>query len=63
MRFFYVVLIVIVFGLILTGLPDDSEVAQDQLDTYCEMVQLRMQNPDLGWPDYKGIYNEVCGGK
>jgi len=60
MRLFYVLLVVVVFGLILTGLPDESQDAQADLDLYCDMVHLRQQNPDLGWPDYRGIYNEVC---
>ena len=36
------------------------EQEQKELDLYCEMVELRQTNPDLGWPDYKGIYEEVC---
>ena len=33
---------------------------QDRDDQYCNMVKLNRGDPTLGWPDYKGIYDEVC---
>jgi hypothetical protein len=35
---------------------------KQELDLYCEMVSIRKRtnDPTLGWPDYKGIYDEEC---
>jgi hypothetical protein len=31
-----------------------------ELQRYCEMVTLHNQDVTLGWPDFKGIYEEQC---
>lgn len=31
-----------------------------QQSLYCEMVALHKQDKTVGWPDYKGVYAEVC---
>ena len=41
--------------------PNEAEM---EMQNYCEMVHLNLTNPadDVGWPDYKGIYDKVCNG-
>lgn len=39
----------------------DKQDAEQRHSTYCEMVQtFKESNGAYGWPDYKGIYQEVC---
>lgn len=57
-------LLVIILALI-AGLDMDAEKeAETDLKLYCEMVEIRQTtgNPNLGWPDYKGIYERECNG-
>ncbi len=38
---------------------------EDAVDTqYCHMVHIGKTSgdPDVGWPDYKGIYDKLCDG-
>jgi hypothetical protein len=55
-------MIAFVVGLLLINLifVDEEKEAEKYNDLYCEMVELHMDNPFLGWGDYKGIYDEVC---
>ena len=52
----------ILAGLILFGLVGtmDAEDEQAQQDLYCEMVKLHKQDPSVGWPDYRGEFDELC---
>lgn len=56
---------VLVVGLVLLLLalaPDPAQDRQQQLTEYCEMAELRKTSgdPQLGWGDYKGIYESHC---
>lgn len=39
---------------------DDQREQREEVALYCDMVELHQRNPELGWPDYRGIYDEVC---
>lgn len=48
--------------MIICALPFDavSDSRQDE-KTYCEMVsQWKLSDGRHGWPDYRGMFNEVC---
>ena len=54
--------IFIICGLLVLALVGsidyDEELARDE--HYCFMVELNKQDPDNGWPDFNGNYDEVC---
>ena len=50
-----VALVVFVGGL----LAPDGEPATET-EFYCQMVDINKADDSIGWPDYKGIYDEVC---
>jgi len=54
-----IIMVTLTIGLVGTVMVEDE---QQEETLYCEMVGIRMDtgNPHLGWPDYKGIYDEVC---
>jgi len=55
-------LIFIIVGLgLLIGMTTTEE-EQEGNAFYCEMVKIHKDSidPHLGWPDYRGIYDEVC---
>lgn len=48
--------------LVLLGIAGHMDY-QDQLaeeEHYCEMVAAYKAGSHLGWPDFKGIYQETC---
>ena len=53
-------LVASIASLCLLEIESDYDVELREQETYCEMVSLHFQDPDIGWPDYKGIYSEVC---
>lgn len=55
-----VVLLLAIVVMIITQLPDPIEDLERDRKEYCEMVELHNADPALGWPDYKGVYQEVC---
>lgn len=38
----------------------DQQVQEQTDSLYCVMVDAFKQNPQYGWPDYKGTYSEQC---
>lgn len=38
---------------------DFTEAIADEAH-YCAMVRQYQLDPNTGWPDYRGIYDEVC---
>jgi len=48
---------VVLFGV--TGALEEED-EQAQVEYYCEMVKLNKEDPALGWPDFKGVYSEIC---
>jgi hypothetical protein len=38
----------------------DYDDAVERDEHYCFMVELHKQDPDNGWPDFNGNYDEVC---
>jgi hypothetical protein len=58
----------VTFGLVLLialaayTASDEVDEAQLELELYCELVKIRKttQDPLLGWPDYKQIYDKQC---
>ena len=54
-------ILVLLLALILAAAMDDYKDAKDEERLYCSMVQqYRGTGGQYGWPDYKGIYDEVC---
>ncbi len=45
--------------------PTPAEIAKHTRQNYCEMVRLRKESndPSIGRPDYKGIYDNECNFK
>ena len=58
-----VAIAVIILGalvlLALSALGDKKE-EDIQLRQYCDLVALGKADPDLGWPDFKGTFNQHC---
>lgn len=57
-----VVIIILAVGFLACGLraTKDVDVVEDRL--YCDMVQQHKESGgEVGWPDYKGIYDTECG--
>lgn len=54
--------LVAMIALVAYNESNDVNEAQFELDLYCEMVGIRKatNDPLLGWPDYKQIYEEQC---
>lgn len=46
------------------GLVGSSDVESERADAelYCDMVKLNKHDPQKGWPDYKGTYDDYCIG-
>ena len=59
-QIFTVIAALIVF--ILMGFVSslDQQSAVSEAETYCDMVQQHKLNPETGWPDYRGTFNEMC---
>ena len=55
-----VILILAIFALMISQLPDPIEDLERDRAEYCRMVELNRSDKTLGWPDYKNIYKEVC---
>lgn len=54
-------LIAVIIVLSVWGLSQfDYEDERRELDHYCYMVQLYYQDSNVGWPDYRGIFNDQC---
>ena len=45
---------------IAAGMDSELEVQAKEQGLYCEMVSLHLKDETLGWPDYKGTYQEAC---
>lgn len=43
----------------IAGATDQGIEAQETA-LYCEMVSIHLEDETLGWPDYRGTYDEVC---
>jgi len=53
--------VIMVMLTLLMLLPEHDHELYKQ-NEYCEMVSMYVQSGgDIGWPDYKGIYNSACG--
>jgi len=39
---------------------EDVSDEQPELEFYCEMVELNKSDPEVGWPDFKGLANTEC---
>lgn len=57
--FIILIPLAVVVVLAFAGLLDEDAAQADE-QHYCEMVKLHKET-GKGWPDYKGIYAEVCG--
>jgi hypothetical protein len=42
------------------GMDSELDVQIQEQGLYCEMVSLHLEDKTLGWPDYKGTYEEAC---
>lgn len=38
----------------------DQDIQSHETALYCEMVSIHLEDETLGWPDYRGTYDEVC---
>ena len=45
---------------IVAGMDSELQVQEKEQALYCEMVSLHLGDETLGWPDYKGTYQEAC---
>ena len=45
---------------IVADMDSELEVQAKEQGLYCEMVSLHLEDETLGWPDYKGTYEEAC---
>ena len=52
--------LMILLAVLLDALPDPVEEMEADRRLYCTMVKLHMDDPRIGWPDYRGVYAEVC---
>ena len=58
-----IITLIVVVGIFLYASMSDSEALLEAESDYCEMVTMHIDSKgELGWPDYKGIYNNVCVG-
>lgn len=46
--------------LIGTAGEQDRIEADRSAEVYCEMVRIHKENPEFGWPDFRGTYDEFC---
>ena len=65
MRDFIKVIAVMIFVGTIIWMVDDAATNGDELSQeqrlYCEMVQIHKEsNGNYGWPDFKGVAEEVC---
>lgn len=56
---------ILALGIILValGMAGQGDLAESETDAtnYCEMVEIyKRTGGGNGWPDYRGIYQEVC---
>ena len=51
--------IAVALGFMFGGYLEKQQLEADVL-LYCDMVHLHQQDKELGWPDYKGAYNDQC---
>lgn len=57
----YVALVVaaLVAGVLaISGFEDGAQAIEQR--QYCELVALHKANPDLGWPDFHGTFEQEC---
>lgn len=45
---------------LLGNMESELEVQIQEQGLYCEMVSLHLEDETLGWPDYRGTYEEAC---
>ena len=45
---------------LLGNMDSELEVQIQEQGLYCEMVSLHLEDETLGWPDYRGTYEEAC---
>ena len=58
-----IITVITIVGIFLYASMSDSEEALEAESDYCEMVTMHIDSDgELGWPDYKGIYSNVCVG-
>jgi hypothetical protein len=48
------------FTVLLIAGATDQDIESHETALYCEMVSIHNADETLGWPDYKGTYDEVC---
>lgn len=57
----YVGLVVAALVLGVLALGGFKDAAEDlEQRQYCELVALHKANPDLGWPDFHGTFEQEC---
>ena len=61
-RLLGILLALAVLALIVGSYTEAKTEAEHELRFYCEMVDIRRNSgdPNVGWPDYKGVYDEQC---
>jgi hypothetical protein len=53
-------LLVLAALVMLLGLANEPDDNVQQAEFYCYMVHLHDDNPEQGWPDFKGVYRDQC---
>lgn len=44
-------------GTLLSSCPKAPDMEEAQ---YCDLVALHKRDPTLGWPDYRGTFDQLC---
>ena len=55
-----IVAFVLTMLLSITDTPSELDISDIMTQRYCEMVRLHNEDPSIGWPDYKRIYDKEC---